>query len=186
MAKLAFLVDSQDQGSVVVFAADAMSAAHLGSARLGTHPETCSVSRANQYDSFSAAGEVPLEVLLQDGWEFACDHCGEPLAPGKCFTEDRLVFCSGECLEAKAQEVQRVNEEFEGFKALLLERYKELSWSEFMGGWPILTPVARFTFPGSLWGGGQVIAQKSGALCWMITAGDQEAWEKYQQTKTRP
>ena len=189
MHKLAWIVgdDHPDEGrrSAVVFAVDAEQALLLGALRLGAEVEECSASRAEPYDAFAEAGEVPLERLLEDGWSFPCHQCEHPLEPGSWLREGRLLFCCPECRDQKASDVATTNAEFEEFKARIQEARPDLTWKEFQGGWPILTPVAHFTFPGALYGGGRVKAQQDGELVWMVLAGDMDAWERYNAERSK-
>ena len=185
MDKLAWIVedDHPDEGrrSTVVFAADAEQALLSGAVKLGAEVEECSASRAEPYDAFAGAGEVPLERLLMDGWSFPCHQCEHPLEPGSWLREGRLLFCCQECRDQKASDVATTNAEFLEFQARVREARSDLTWKEFQGGWPILTPVGHFTFPGALYGGGRVQARQNGELVWMVVAGDMEAWESYEQ-----
>lgn len=191
MDKLAWIVEDEadcpgeGRGAAVVFARDAEQAALTGAARLGVEVECCSVGRAEQYDAFAEAGEVPLERLLEDGWTFPCHQCEHPLEAGSWLREGRLLFCSEECRDQKAADVSTTNAEFQEFQARVKEARPDLTWKEFHGGWPILTPVGHFTFPGALYGGGRVKAERDGNLVWMISAGDMDAWELYERGRSK-
>lgn len=182
MADVAWHVDNGEHAAIV-FAATAESALRRGMARLPSDvPEDLTASRAEQYDQYAEAGEVPFEVLIENGWIFTCDHCGGEIdqetdeGSRRC---GRLTFCCQRCQDNHAERVQEVNAEFEAFRGLVAARFPELTVTEFQGGWPILTPVARFTFPGALYGGGHVKQERDGTLRMSVASGDLDAWEAF-------
>lgn len=192
--KLAWIVtleadDPQDQASCVVFAPDDESSILLGWPRLGAEgPEACSTARSPEFDPWSGKGEVPPLVLLQHGWRFECHGCGASL-PDDDDEDDgcldstvehgRFVYCSEACRSSQIAEIMRVNASFEEFQQAVKQKWPGLVFVGFDGGWPILTPIARFTFPGSLYGGGRVRMDQEGRLEVAVASGDISAWERY-------
>lgn len=181
MSEVAWHVDNGEHAAIV-FAATAESALRRGMARLPSDvPEDLSASRAEQYDKYADAGEVPFEVLVADGWIFVCDHCGGEIdqetdeGARRC---GRLTFCSQSCQDNHAERIHEVNAEFETFKERVAARFLGLTFTDFQGGWPILTPIARFTFPGALYGGGRVRQDQDGTLQVSVATGDLPAWER--------
>lgn len=188
-SKLAWIVsagecDADDECACVVFAPDDESSIQIGFRALGLEDqEGCSTSRAPEFDAWAAQGEVPPKVLLEHGWFIGCHGCGSCIHQGdgdateKVIEHGSFLFCSKECQVEQIAEVMKVNAAFEEFQEEVKARWPGLTFTGFEGGWPILTPFGRFTFPGSLYGGGRVRKTRDGKLELAVAAGDMKAWE---------
>lgn len=181
MNDVAWHIDNGEHAAVV-FAENAESALRRGMAQLPSDcPEDLTASRAEQYDQYAASGEVPFSVLVSDGWIFTCDSCGGEIGPEdeEAVRVKRLTFCGQTCRAAMSVRVEEVNSAFEEFKERVSSRFPGLTFTEFHGGWPILTPIAKFKFPGALYGGGRVRQGQDGKLELSVAQGDLEAWGRW-------
>lgn len=174
--------DTDDECACVVFAPDDEGSIELGWRALGLEDrEGCLTSRAPQFDQWAAQGYVPPLVLLSSGWFLTCHGCEEWLRLGDEHSEPvehgRFIFCCQQCKVNMIADVMKVNSDFESFQEEVKARYPSLTFTEFEGGWPILTPFGRFTFPGSLFGGGRIRRTREGGLEVSVATGDMKAWE---------
>ena len=71
-----------EENSCVVFAETRGQARRMGQSDLGSFDEYMDYDcrRAKQFDSFAETGEVPVAVLLKDGWNYDCfgENCRTP------------------------------------------------------------------------------------------------------------
>lgn len=61
--------------SVIVFAETRGKARSEGASELDRDYMEVSINREARYDQYADKGEVPLEVLLKDGWWWTCKEC---------------------------------------------------------------------------------------------------------------
>lgn len=139
-----------DGSACIVFSKDKITARQEGASDLDLDTDQVICNRANKYDEYSEKGFVPTETLIQDGWWFECWNCSEHVDSGteELFLSIKDVYCSYDCFLKRQEKIKKVNEEFEEFKTKVSKIKTKLTIIEFRGGWPTLTPSAKFTFPG--------------------------------------
>lgn len=177
--------DEEEPGCTVVFAHGEEEALRIGANQLQTEPESCWAQRQEQFDAFREKGWVPPKVLLAHGWTLACHGCEEHLDSESQGPVEvgRFIFCGNQCRDDLAVRVDTVNHIFQEFQADVRRRWPHLTYTGFDGGWPIVTPIARFTFPGALFGGGRIRLSQEGVLGVSVASGDLEAWERFQASR---
>lgn len=77
--KKAYAVREDDEGhTVVVFAKSSAEARRLGGYKLDlAFEDVDSCRRAPEFDAYADAGKVPPLVMIEHGWWFECDYCGQ-------------------------------------------------------------------------------------------------------------
>ena len=101
------------EGSVIVFAVSNAPARRLGAAELDLDWDSVeSCRRAPHFDEY-APGPVPIDAMIEAGWNFTCDRweCQAPIdrahindegeeidTAGTYVVRRRQVFCTQECL----------------------------------------------------------------------------------------
>ncbi|MCY1460693.1 hypothetical protein D9M71_782720 [compost metagenome] len=66
------------------------------------------------------------------------------------------------------------------FKANVLAARPDLTFTKFEAGWPRITCIAHFTFPGSQYGGSVRDQEGDGKLEWFVANVDKDAWAAYE------
>jgi hypothetical protein len=181
--------------SSIVFATNSATARREGAAELGIDWEDVDFCRrlpwADEYAGVK--GGVPPLVCIEHGWSFRCMHCNckidcdlegedeqgnyiklEPVEDGSA------IFCSQSCKDELDNEKANRNLAFEAFKKSVQEKRPDLTFTEFTGGWPLITMEGRFTFTGSKYGGSARDQQGNGYIQWFIANGDKAAWDEYE------
>ncbi|MBE4178030.1 hypothetical protein HJ095_23190 [Vibrio parahaemolyticus] len=178
----------------IVFHHHALAARREGAETLGEDFEYVECDRAPQFDHYADKGHVPPMALLEAGWWFECHHCGhQVMSDGRDEEEDtpldkvvtvgQAVYCNQKCKNGHELEKSKREQAFNRFKKLVKEKRPDLNFTEFEGGWPRITMIAKFTFPGSKYGGSARDQNGNGEITWYISNGDQEAWDKYEESR---
>ncbi|MNE59086.1 hypothetical protein D3C80_1541590 [compost metagenome] len=78
-------------------------------------------------------------------------------------------------------EIAARNAKGETFKVQVLLARPDLTFTKFEAGWPRITCIAHFTFPGAQYGGSCRDQEGNGNLEWYIANGDKDAWAAYEE-----
>lgn len=172
-----------DDHACIVFNKDQIIAKEEGASILDLDIDQVDCERRPKYDKYSNKGLVPIKTLINDGWWFECWYCSthvtsdtdKPLFPKKG------VYCSHDCFLRRQEKIQKVKDEFEQFKieALDLAEKLKLKINTFHGGYPTLTPSAKFTFLGSMYEG--TIRWDEGEIQVFVANGDLETFNKHRE-----
>ncbi|MFM2589428.1 hypothetical protein [Vibrio sp. TBV020] len=170
----------------VVFHHHGLAARRLGSERLGEDFDYLDCRRSPEFDYFAKEGSVPTKALLEAGWWFECHHCQKKL-PDEDFhpwedlaIDGDFVFCDHNCKSQHEKEVNNRNAGFEEFKQKVQSLRPDLEFTKFQGGYPWISMVANFTFPGAKYGGSVRDQHGDGTISWHIANGDLEIWKEYE------
>lgn len=191
--KLAWLATEGDEGhGTIVFHHHGLAARRLGASELGCEEESVECKRAPEYDQYAEKGSIPKKILLENGWWFECDGCYTVIQLEQVDVDAKetpleelvvvgdFLYCNPSCRELRVKEISDQNDRFEQFKVSVLKERPDLEFTEFDGAWPSITMTAKFSFPGSQFGGGTIRSDK-GKLSTLIANGDLAAWEKFKQ-----
>ncbi|NCO46642.1 MAG: hypothetical protein GW890_09755, partial [Vibrio sp.] len=144
--------------------------------------------RAPEFDKFSESGKVPTQALLDAGWWFECNHCGKKVIDedhDDYVVDGEVVFCNASCKTSHEKDIADRNHKFELFKDKVKSMRPDLEFTEFKGGYPWITNVAKFTFQGAKYGGSAIDQEGVGHTTWRISNGDLEVWDQYESTTKR-
>ncbi len=179
--------DIDHEGATIVFNNNETNARSNGAFEIGSEYEYVTCIRKKEFDQYSEAGFVPVEILIKKhGWWWGCFHCSNHVNEE---TENPVyipqgVYCSPECQQERANEIEKINSEYEQFQICILQNYTWLDIVKFSGGFPIKTPSVYFTFPGAKYKS-QLSAQnnlKQKEYCYYVPNGDLEAFKKWAKT----
>jgi len=170
-----------DDYSTIIFHNHGVAARRIGADDLGTDFEGVSCKRCPQLDKY-AKTVVPIEVLINDfGWWHECHNCYKIVnkdSTGAIFRND-TVYCSAQCEKSLREKIDRINTEYKQFQIAILNLgFKEIIVG-FDGGYPCLTPVAYWTFPGAEYLGTIRIDRKMKTLTMHCCGGDFGAYKKW-------
>jgi len=168
--------EGPEEGSVIVFATSNAPARRMGASELNLDWDSVeSCRRAPHFDQY-APGPVPVDVMIEAGWRFACDRweCQQPIShdyidddgdeidtAGSYIVRGRQVFCTQECLArhdasmrarmaAKDALIELVESKFPGSRVTRVHVFHDrLEPSEPHRG---AKCSANFTFPGAKYG----------------------------------
>lgn len=173
----------------VVFHHHGLAARRIGAGYLGEDFESLECGRSPEFDEFAEAGKVPTQALLDAGWWFECDHCGERVPDEDYRPMENLVidgdrvYCNEKCKCGHDKEVSDRNHKFEQFKNKVKSLRPDLEFTEFQGGYPWITNVAKFTFPEAKYGGSARDEKGDGNIAFFVAGGDMDAWEQYEEQR---
>lgn len=180
------VTDESTPQACVVFHHHGLAARRLGAETLGEDFDYLECSRSPEFDHFAEEGSVPTKALLEAGWWFECHHCHKKL-PDEDFRplenvaiDGDFVYCDDNCKSLHEKEVKKRNEQFEEFKQKVQAKRPDLEFTKFQGGYPWITMVAHFTFPGAKYGGSARDQQGDGNITWHVANGDMEIWKEYE------
>lgn len=186
--------ENEEGRGTIVFHHHSMAARRIGAERLEVEFEYTGAIRSPEFDGYAEQGKVPLSALLKHGWWQECCHCrrkvdlsDEVLKADEVIIDDEAgaVFCNEECRVEFDLDVKLRNAKFEAFKLRVQEIRPDLEFYEFQGGFPWITLVGKFRFPGCKYGGSVRDQDGKEQLTWFISGGDQEAWERYEEGRVR-
>lgn len=188
--KVAWTVtDESTPKACVVFHHHGLAARRLGSGVLGEEFEYLECRRSPEFDEFASSGKVPTQALLDAGWWFECHHCGKRI-PDEDFRpmenlviKGDVVYCDENCKCGHDKEISDRDQAFNLFKDKAKALRPDLEFTEFQGGYPWITNVAKFTFPGAKYGGSARDQNGDGNIEFFISNGDLEAWKQYEATR---
>lgn len=188
------VTETEEHSAVVVFQSHGLAARRLGANELGVDFEAVKASRVPQFDQFAERGSVPSIALLEDGWWLTCDECDHKIMAelrdddentplNKVVVIGHRVYCNQHCQLSHDNEIQEFNERFVSFKQAVQQARPDLDFTDFIGGYPHITMIAKFSFPNSQFGGDVRDQKGDGDLTWFVASGDQEAWSSYEQSR---
>jgi len=199
--KLAYCVaDDFDGRHVITFATSGAAARRIGGAELGLEfGEVAWCKRAPWADEYASQDYIPAEAYIANGWWMSCDHCGIDLYDGVEEEGDELkddeapamlqlvyagrsIYCSQSCRDAKKKEIADRQADFEDFQQRVRDKYPDLTFTELQGGWPWRACSAKFSFPGSKYGG-SIRREEGGKLMLFVAQGDIDAWMAYEASR---
>lgn len=181
----------------IVFHHHGLAARREGAGELGEDFESVECTRASKFDQYADFGKVPTIALLEAGWWFECHHCGHRVCDDDSRDEDEItpvdqvvvegdaVYCNQSCKNGHDKERDDKNTSFISFKQAVQEKRPDLKFTKFQGGYPWITMVAEFTFPGAKFGGSARDQNGDGKITWHIANGDIEAWNEYEKSMGR-
>jgi len=173
----------------VVFHHHGLAARRIGASELGEDFEDLECKRSPEFDHFAEAGKVPTKALLDADWWFECHHCGKRIPDEDFRPMENLVidgdrvYCNEKCKCGHDKEVSDRNHKFELFKDKVKALRPDLEFTEFQGGHPWITNVAKFTFPGAKYGGSARDHKGDGNIEFFIAGGDMDAWDQYEDQR---
>lgn len=189
---VAWMVRDDCEGhACIVMHHHGIAARREGANQLDIEFEYVDCSRAPQFDQYADQGKVPTMVLLEHGWWFECSHCGcsimaEQLEETKDTPLDKVViagdhvYCNQDCKDKFDNERAERQAKFERFKETVQQARPDLTFTDFQGGGSWITMSAKFSFPGSRYGGSVSDFEANGKLEWFIANGDKAAWDAYE------
>lgn len=176
----------------IVFHHHGLAARREGDGELGEEFGCVECTRAPQFDQYAELGKVPPMALLEAGWWFECSHCWHQVMDDDGRDEDentpldkvvvvgQAVYCNQSCKDGHDKEKADRESAFQAFKESVKTKRPDLTFTDFQGGWPRITMVAEFTFPGAKYGGSARDQDGNGEITWHIARGDIKAWEAYE------
>ncbi|MCY1301440.1 hypothetical protein D9M70_510530 [compost metagenome] len=175
---------------VIVFATSGAAARRKGGNELDlefSEVEFC--RRAPWADEFAGQGFIPAKAYHEAGWWLYCNHCETRLYedaedddgnPMQIAYDGQHAYCDKACKGAREAEIAEANAKGEAFKAKVLAARPDLTFTKFEAGWPRITCIAHFTFPGAQYGGSVRDQDGDGDLSWYVANGDKDAWASYE------
>lgn len=183
------VTDESTPKACVVFHHHGLAARRLGAEELGEEFEYLECRRSPEFDHFTESGKVPTQALLDAGWWFECHHCGKRV-PDEDFRpieglviKGDAVYCNEKCKHGHDKEVSDRDLKFEEFKDKVKSMRPDLEFTEFQGGYPWITNVAKFTFPGAKYGGSVRDDKGDGNIELFVAGGDMDAWNTYEESR---
>ncbi|PSV00607.1 hypothetical protein [Photobacterium kishitanii] len=152
---VAWTVNSEDRGDIV-FHHHGLAARRIGAETIDCEFDECECRRAPAFDCYVADNQVPLRVLLNNDWWFECYCCGERVSSGTdriVFADviidecERKVFCNEKCKAKYLDNIDEHNKKYKKFKKDVLEKFPQLTFTDFKGEYPAIYCVAICTFP---------------------------------------
>ncbi|MGL4223862.1 MAG: hypothetical protein ACRCSE_01765 [Vibrio sp.] len=188
--KVAWTVtDEYADKACVVFHHHGLAARRLGSGELGEDFDWLVCNRSPEFDEYAESGKVPTKALIDAGWWFECGHCGKQIPDEDEAPVEELeidgdwVYCNSSCKCAREKEISERNENFDKFKEKVQKLRPDINFTDFKGGHPWITNIAKFTFPGAKYGGSARDQNGDGNIEFFISNGDLEAWNQYEATR---
>ncbi len=193
----AYSVQSDEYGCIV-FETNSAAARRVGANQLDTEWEYIeSCRRAPWADEYAEVkGGVPPLVMVENGWWLECMHCGRQinsdleawdenneaitLEPVEC---GQHIYCSQSCKDERDSEIAARDLAFETFKKSVQEKRPDLTFTEYQGGGHWISMTAKFTFPGSKFGGTARGEVGSDEISFWIANGDKAAWDTYESSR---
>ena len=177
------IADKYEGYSTIVFHDHSVAARRIGADDLGADFEGVSCSRCPQLDKYAKTA-VPIEVLINDfGWWHECHNCykivDESNSAEAVFRNNSTIFCSAQCEKSMHERIDRINAEYEQFQIAILNLGFKETIVGFDGGYPCLTPVAYWNFPGAEYLGTIRINRKMKKLTMYCCGGDFGAYKKW-------
>lgn len=180
------VTDESTPKACVVFHHHGLAARRLGAGELGEEFEYLECRRSPEFDHFAESGKVPTQALLDASWWFECNHCGKKVIDEEhddYVVDGEVVFCNASCKSSHEKDIDDRNHKFELFKDKVKSMRPDLEFTEFQGGYPWITNVAKFTFPGAKYGGSARDQEGDENITWHIANGDLEIWKEYERSR---
>jgi hypothetical protein len=176
-----------DENSVIAFGNTEEEAREKGAFELDSELDYIEAHRSEEYDKYSEAGFVPVEILINNGWWFECFHCYKHVTEE---TENPVyikqgVYCSPECQQNRKDEIEEMDSDFEQFQICILQNYTWLDIVKFDGGYPARTAFAEFKIPGAKYTGKISTVggyQSKPELAYHVSNIDLEVFHKWAKT----
>ena len=191
---LAYHVGEGSEGEqVIVFATSSAAGRRKGGNELDLMFEEVEFCRRAPWaDQYAGQPFIPAKAYHDAGWWLHCDHCGTQLYddaedddgnPLQIVYDGRHAYCDSGCKAMREQEVARYNAAGQAFKERVMAARPDLTFTDWIIGWPHITQFAKFTFPGGKYGGSVRDQEGDGNLSWYIAQGDQAAWDSYESVR---
>jgi hypothetical protein len=188
----AFHVGEDYEGKqVITFAKTNAQARREGGNELNlTFEEVSFCRRAPWADQYAGQAFIPAKAYHDQGWWLYCNNCETELYEDaededgnqlQIVYDGRHAYCDAECKEIRADQIADANAKGEAFKSAVIKARPDLNYTEFEIGWPRITMLAKFKFPGCKYGGSVRDQEGDGSLVWYIASADQEAWEAFHE-----
>lgn len=196
--ELAFLVETGDpEESSIQFARSNVAARRQGAQAADVDFTQASCKRAHWADQYAGQRFIPAQAYIENDWNVGCTNCadtvsndsyhkdedGETDRPHEPVFRGPDLFCSPECERLYDAQVATYNAKGEAFKARVTEERPDLEFTVFRCGWPHITMVGEFKFPGCLYGGSVRDQEGDGSIEWYVAGGDVAAWTAYQKER---
>ncbi len=192
----AYCVGEDGEGcQVITFAKTNAQARREGGNELNlTFEEVEFCRRAPWADEFAGQPFIPAKAYHDQGWWLYCNNCETQLYDDaedeegnqlQIVYDGRHAYCDQTCKDMREHEISTVNAKAAAFKEKVLADRPDLTFTEFDMGWPRITMVAKFTFPGCQYGGSVRDQEGDGKLDWYIASADQPAWEALETSKQK-
>lgn len=182
------VTDESTPKACVVFHHHGLAARRLGAGELGEDFECLECRRSPEFDHFVESGKVPTQALLDAGWWFECHHCGSRVIDEErddYIVDGDSVFCNASCKSGHEKDISNRNNKFEQFKEKVQRLRPDLEFTNFQGGYPWVTNIASFTFPGAKYGGSARDQDGNGNITFHIANGDLEVWAEYEEARAK-
>ena len=176
---------------VITFATSSAQARREGGNELDlTFEEVNFCRRAPWADEFAGQPFIPAKAYHDQGWWLYCGHCETQLYedaedddgnPLQVVYSGRHAYCDQDCHDSRKKQIAEANAKGEAFKAKVQSERPYLTFTEFDIGWPRITMLAKFTFPGSKYGGSVRDQEGNGNLEWYIASTDKPVWDAFMQ-----
>lgn len=182
--------EDSDGRQVIVFATSSAAGRRIGGNELDLmFEEVTFCRRAPWADEFAGQPFIPAKAYHDQGWWFSCNNCENQLyddAEDEDGNRLQIVYdgphayCNQDCKDHRDREIAERNAHGETFKAKVLAARPDLTFTKFEAGWPRITCIAHFTFPGAKYGGSCRDQNGDGKLEWYVANGDKDAWAAYE------
>ena len=178
---------------VIVFATSGAAARRKGGNELDLMFEEVEFCRRAPWaDEFAGQPFIPAKAYHDAGWWLYCGNCENQLYDDaededgnrlEIVYDGRHAYCGRDCKDSRDQQIAERNAHGEDFKAKVIAARPDLTFTKFEAGWPRITCIAHFTFPGCKYGGSARDQNGDGVIEWYIAQGDQAAWDFYESER---
>jgi hypothetical protein len=194
--ELAYQVETGDpEESSIQFATTNVAARRQGAHAADVDFTQASCKRAHWADQYAGQRCIPAQAYIENGWNIGCTNCavtvssdsyhqdedGDTDKPHEPVYRGEDLFCSAECELLHDAEVASYNAKGEAFKARVTQERPDLEFTVFRCGWPHITMVGEFKFPGCQYGGSVRDQEGDGTIQWYVAGGDVTAWLAYEK-----
>ena len=178
---------------VITFATSSAQARREGGSELGLEfNEVSFCRRAPWADEFAGQRFIPAKAYHDQGWWLYCNNCETQLYDDaedddgnqlQIVYDGRHAYCDQDCKDCRDKQITDANAKGEAFKEKVLAMRPDLTFTEWNIGWPCISMSAKFTFPGSQYGGSASDHDGDGEVVWYVAQGDKTAWDLYEQER---
>lgn len=186
---VAWKVDGGEH-SKIVFHHHGLAARREGANALDLEFGLAICTRAPEFDQYASLGEVPIQVLLDAGWHFYCQHCDMLVRQndndeerGPLVVDGDTVYCSKSCQESLAVERTRRDSTFARFQQFVMAHRPDLTFTSWHGGYPMTACRAHFHFPGCTYPGTVLDLGDGAGLRWSVAHADTATWAAYEASR---
>lgn len=187
----AFHVGEGSEGEhVIVFATSSAAGRRKGGNELDLMFEEVEFCRRAPWaDQYAGQQFIPAKAYHDAGWWLYCNNCEAQLYddaededgnPLQIVYDGRHAYCDSNCKVFREQEIARYNAAGQAFKEKVLAARPDLTFTDWQIGWPRITQMVKFTFPGGQYSGSVRDQKATGELELWIAQGDRAAWDFYE------